>query len=230
MRTKIEAEAVTVWAGGKEILHQVTTSIPEKRIFTIVGPSGAGKSTFLRTINRLVETRSGEIRLDGKSVKEMEPVTLRKKVGMVFQIPLAFEGTVEENLLIGPRLNSMEPPDVSELMDMVGLSRSFLKRKANELSVGEQQRMCIGRAIANRPEVLLLDEPTASLDPDSARVVEDLILELKEIGQLTLVVVTHNVEQGKRIGDWTMLMNEGRSMRTMPSHEFYESYKIGGKV
>jgi len=230
MRTKIEAEAVTVWAGGKEILHQVTTGIPEKRIFTIVGPSGAGKSTFLRTINRLVEIGSGEIRLDGKSVKEMEPVALRKKIGMVFQIPLAFEGTVEENLLIGPRLNSMEPPDVNELMDMVGLARSFLKRKANELSVGEQQRMCIGRAIANRPEVLLMDEPTASLDPDSARVVEDLILELKEIGQLTLVVVTHNVEQGKRIGDWTMLMKEGRSMGTMPSPEFYESYRIGGRI
>ncbi|HUV24990.1 MAG TPA: phosphate ABC transporter ATP-binding protein [Methanomassiliicoccales archaeon] len=224
MSGKIEAEGVTVSAQGKDIIKEVTTSIPEKEIFTIVGPSGAGKSTFLRTINRLIDFREGDIRLDGRSIREYEPVELRKRVGMVFQIPLAFQGTVEDNLLMGPRLTGSAEPDLDELLDMVGLARGFVKRKASELSVGEQQRMCIARAIANGPEVILMDEPTASLDPESARKVEELIMRLSQEVDLTLVVVTHNMEQGMRIGDWTMLMKEGRAVTTMKTDEFFEMY------
>jgi putative ABC transport system ATP-binding protein len=224
MSGKIEAEGVTVSAQGKDIIKEVTTSIPEKEIFTIVGPSGAGKSTFLRTINRLIDFHEGDIRLDGRSIREYEPVELRKRVGMVFQIPLAFQGTVEDNLLMGPRLTGSAEPDLDELLDMVGLARGFAKRKASELSVGEQQRMCIARAIANGPEVILMDEPTASLDSESARKVEDLIMGLSQEVNLTLVVVTHNMEQGMRIGDWTMLMKEGRAVTTMKTDEFFEMY------
>jgi len=224
MSGKIEAEGVTVSAQGKDIIKEVTTSIPEKEIFTIVGPSGAGKSTFLRTINRLIDFREGDIRLDGRSIREYEPVELRKRVGMVFQIPLAFQGTVEDNLLMGPRLTGSAEPDLDELLDMVGLARGFVKRKASELSVGEQQRMCIARAIANGPEVILMDEPTASLDRESARKVEELIMRLSQEVDLTLVVVTHNMEQGMRIGDWTMLMKEGRAVTTMKTDEFFEMY------
>jgi putative ABC transport system ATP-binding protein len=227
MSGKIEARGVEVTSHGIEILKGVTTSIPENQIFTVVGPSGAGKSTFLRAINRLIEIQDGEITLDDRSIREYGPVELRKRVGMVFQIPLAFEGTVEDNVLMGPRLTGSPEPDVKDLLEMVGLGVGFLDRKASELSVGEQQRMCIARAIANRPDVLLMDEPTASLDPESSRKVEELILRLKEGGELTLVVVTHNMEQGKRIGDWTLYMKEGRSIETTETREFFEKNQGG---
>jgi putative ABC transport system ATP-binding protein len=227
MSGKIEARGVEVTSHGIEILKGVTTSIPENQIFTVVGPSGAGKSTFLRAINRLIEIQDGEITLDDRSIREYGPVELRKRVGMVFQIPLAFEGTVEDNVLMGPRLTGLPEPDVKDLLEMVGLGVGFLDRKASELSVGEQQRMCIARAIANRPDVLLMDEPTASLDPESSRKVEELILRLKEGGELTLVVVTHNMEQGKRIGDWTLYMKEGRSIETTETREFFEKNQGG---
>lgn len=227
MSGKIEAKGVRVTSRDIEILKGVTTSIPENQIFTVVGPSGAGKSTFLRAINRLIEIQDGEITLDDRSIREYGPVELRKMVGMVFQIPLAFEGTVEDNVLMGPRLTGSPEPDVKDLLEMVGLGVGFLDRKASELSVGEQQRMCIARAIANRPDVLLMDEPTASLDPESSRKVEELILRLKEGGELTLVVVTHNMEQGKRIGDWTLYMKEGRSIETTETREFFEKIQGG---
>lgn len=225
MPGKIEAEGVTVTAQGKDIIKEVTTSIPEKEIFTIVGPSGAGKSTFLRTINRLIDFRDGDIKLDGTSIRDYKPIELRKRVGMVFQIPLAFQGSVKDNLLKGPKLTESAEPDVDRLLDMVGLPIEFAERKASELSVGEQQRMCIARAIANEPDVLLMDEPTASLDPESTRKVEELILKLSREVELTLVVVTHNMQQGRRIGDWTMLMKGGRSMTTMVTDEFFEKYQ-----
>jgi len=225
-RVKIEARDVRLRAGETEILKGVTTSIPEREIFTIIGHSGAGKSSFLRTLNRLHEISGGEILLDGVPIRRIDPRELRRRMGMVFQIPLAFEGTVEDNLMMGPRLNSLEIPDLGELMEMVGLPPSFLKQKASELSVGEQQRMCIARAIANQPDVLLMDEPTASLDQSSVRMVEDLITELKNTYSLTLVVVTHDIGQAKRIGDWTMLMREGRSIVTMPTSEFFEKFRI----
>lgn len=227
MSGKIEAKGVRVTSRDIEILKGITTSIPENQIFTVVGPSGAGKSTFLRAINRLIEIQDGEITLDDRSIREYGPVELRKMVGMVFQIPLAFEGTVEDNVLMGPRLTGSPEPDVKDLLEMVGLGVGFLDRKASELSVGEQQRMCIARAIANRPDVLLMDEPTASLDPESSRKVEELILRLKEGGELTLVVVTHNMEQGKRIGDWTLYMKEGRSIETTETREFFEKNQGG---
>lgn len=225
-RVKIEARDVRLRAGETEILKGVTTSIPEHEIFTIIGPSGAGKSSFLRTLNRLHEISGGEILLDGVPIRRIDPRELRRRMGMVFQIPLAFEGTVEDNLMMGPRLNSLEIPDLGELMEMVGLPPSFLKQKASELSVGEQQRMCIARAIANQPDVLLMDEPTASLDQSSVRMVENLITELKNTYSLTLVVVTHDIRQAKHIGDWTMLMREGRSIVTMPTSEFFEKFRI----
>jgi putative ABC transport system ATP-binding protein len=225
MSGKVEAERVTVTAQGKDIIKEVTTSIPEKQVFTIVGPSGAGKSTFLRTINRLIDFRDGDIKLDGISIRDYEPVELRKRVGMVFQIPLALQGSVKDNLLMGSKLTGSPEPDADQLLDMVGLARGFSERKASELSVGEQQRMCIARALANKPDVLLMDEPTASLDPESTRKVEGLILKLSHEIELTLVVVTHNMQQGRRIGDWTMLMKDGRSITTMVTDEFFEAYQ-----
>jgi len=225
MSSKIRTMDIRVSMGGREILNGISTAIPEGAIFTIVGPSGAGKSTFLRTLNRLIEVDSGDILLDGISIKEIDPLQLRKRVGMVFQIPIAFEGSVEENLRVGPALIGGNEPDVPRLLEMVGLGVSFRKRKALDLSVGEQQRMCIARALANEPEVLLMDEPTSSLDPGSSRRIEELIIELRDRFSLTFVVVTHNMAQSKRIGDWTMLMGEGEVITTMETQEFFTSFE-----
>lgn len=225
MSSKIRTMDIRVSMGGREILNGISAAIPEGAIFTIVGPSGAGKSTFLRTLNRLIEVDSGDILLDGISIKEIDPLQLRKRVGMVFQIPIAFEGSVEENLRVGPSLIGGNEPDVPRLLEMVGLGVSFRKRKALDLSVGEQQRMCIARALANEPEVLLMDEPTSSLDPGSSRRIEELIIELRDRFSLTFVVVTHNMAQSKRIGDWTMLMREGEVITTMETQEFFTNFE-----
>ncbi len=228
MSGKIEARNVSVRLSGEEILKGVSTVVPEGEIFTIIGPSGAGKSTFLRTLNRLIETEEGEVLLDGESVKDIEPRELRRRVGMVFQIPVAFSGTVEENVLMGPELVDRTEPDVSVLLSKVGLGDHFLNRKASELSVGEQQRMCIARALANDPEVLLMDEPTSSLDPASSRKIESLVKDLKAAEGLTLVMVSHDMEQSKRIGDWTMMMKEGEVRATMRTGDFFKNFDPEG--
>lgn len=212
---------------GRDVLRGVSAVIEACKVLTIVGPSGAGKSTFLRALNRLTDHKSGEILLDGRPIDELHPVELRKRVGMVFQIPLAFQGTVEDNLLMGPRLTGSEEPDVPSLLERVGLGGGYSQRKASELSVGEQQRMCIARAIANNPEVLLMDEPTASLDSESSRKVEDLIVQLREEGGLTLVVATHNLGQARRIGDWTMGIRDGETEGMMETADFFERYGEG---
>ncbi|MFP4171192.1 MAG: phosphate ABC transporter ATP-binding protein [Methanomassiliicoccales archaeon] len=226
MNTKIEAREVHLAIGQVEVLRGVSTLIPEGVIFTVVGPSGAGKSTFLRTLNRLMEIDRGDILLDGRSIGDYHPIELRKRVGMVFQLPIAFEGTVRDNVLMGPALTGSPPPDAASMMRMVGLEESLLDRQGSDLSVGQQQRMCIARAIANGPDVLLMDEPTSSLDPASSRRIENLIVDLKERSSLTMVVVTHDMEQGRRIGDRTLYIDRGRSVDTLPTEEFFRRYDM----
>jgi putative ABC transport system ATP-binding protein len=194
----------------REIIHGISVDILEKEIFTVIGPSGSGKSTFLRTLNRLVEIDKGEITLDGRDIKDLDPKVLRQRVGMVFQVPITFDGTVEDNILMGPRLTGRKPPKVEAILELVALDESFASRMASELSIGEQQRVCIGRAIANGPEVLLMDEPTSALDPASTQKIEELVLRLRENQGLTFVIVSHNMDQSRRIGERTMVIREGR--------------------
>ena len=207
--------------GRRTILDDVSFEVPGGRFFTILGPSGSGKSTLLRCIDRLLEPTAGAVLLDGEPASRMPVQTLRRRVGMVFQTAALFDGTVLDNVLYGPRLRR-EPLDgdaAGELLERVGLPRDFAAKAVIELSGGEAQRVSLARALANRPEVLLLDEPTASLDPTASAQVERLLLQLAAETELTFVFVTHNLEQARRVGDRGLLLVGGRVIEQGPLAE-----------
>jgi ABC-type phosphate transport system ATPase subunit len=192
-----------------QILSNIDLVVQRGDFVTIMGPSGSGKTTFLRLINRLSETDSGDILLNNRNIKDYPPVELRRKVGMVFQVPVVFRGSVRDNLGFGMKLWG-EDIDLNVLARDAGIPEVLLDAGAEQLSVGEKQRVCIGRALANRPEILLLDEPTSSLDMESARIIEELLLGLCEEKDLTIFWVTHEMEQAKRIGGRRFVLNKGR--------------------
>jgi putative ABC transport system ATP-binding protein len=194
--------------------------MPGGAITAVVGPSGTGKSTLLRTINRLVEPTAGEIYLDGEPTSRMDPLKLRRRVGMVFQLPALFGATVEEATLYGARLAEREA-DAGRLLEMAGLEASFLGRAPQALSVGEQQRLSIARALALEPQALLMDEPTSALDEAARRRVEGLIRELNASLGLTIVVVSHHLDQVARIADRVVVLAGGRSGGEWGTEEFF---------
>ncbi len=206
----------------RAILDDVSLAVPAGRFFTILGPSGSGKSTLLRCINRLIEPTSGAILLDGEPASQIPVQTLRRRVGMVFQTAALFDGAVIDNVLFGPRLRHErldEVPFAGELLERVGLPRDFAGKAVGELSGGEAQRVSLARALANRPEVLLLDEPTASLDPTAGAQVERLLLRLAAETELTSLFVTHNLDQARRVGDRGLLLVDGRVVEQGPLTE-----------
>jgi putative ABC transport system ATP-binding protein len=210
----------------RRILDDVSFSAPEGRVFTILGPSGSGKSTLLRTINRLIDPVAGRVLLDGRPTGELPVQELRRRVGMVFQAAALFEGTVLDNVCYGPRLRREMPGDPAAeadfaraLLGRVGLPADFVGKPVTELSGGEAQRVSLARALANRPEVLLLDEPTAALDPTASRRVEELLLQLAAETELTYIFVTHNLEQARRIGHDALLLVDGRVVEQAPLEE-----------
>lgn len=211
--------------GQTEILKGVSATVDEGEVLSIVGPSGAGKSTLLRTINRLVEPTSGEIFLDQTPTKEMNPLELRRRVGMVFQLPALFGETVADVVLYGLRLMG-QSADVGRLLESVGLDPSLMDRDPQSLSVGQQQRVSIARALALEPEVLLMDEPTSALDLAARRRVEDLIGDLNTQLGLTIVIVSHALDQVERVADRVLLLVDGRSEGEWSKEDFF-SGKVG---
>lgn len=223
---KIENLSVA-YEPGRYAVNDVNAAIKRNSITAIMGPSGCGKSTLLRALNRMHELYpnieiKGEILLNGQSVFSMSVIELRRKVGMVFQRPNPFPNmTIYENVVAGFSLNDIrlkknQRDEIVEnalrnvtLWDEV---KEFLYRKGTFLSGGQQQRLCVARAIAFNPEVLLLDEPTSSLDPVATSKIEDLLVELKK--QYTLVLVTHNMSQAARISDDSMFMYLGELVET----------------
>ena len=207
-------------AGEAEILRGVTFAVQAGEVFSVVGPSGAGKSTLLRTINRLLEPTAGNIFLDGAPIEEIDPLELRRRIGMVFQLPALFDDTVEDTVLYGVRLTGKRA-DVEHLLGLAGLAPSLASRNPQSLSVGQQQRVSIARALALEPEVLLMDEPTSALDQAARQRIEDLIGQLnKELG-LTTVVVSHALDQVERIADRVVLLVDGRSEGEWSKEEFF---------
>jgi putative ABC transport system ATP-binding protein len=193
---------------GRPVLRDVSLEIPSGST-AVVGPSGSGKSTLLRLLNRLADPDEGTVRFHGDDVRELDPLELRRRVGLVPQLPAPVPGTVADNVLFGPRLHG-EEVDPEPPLRLAGLDPSFADRDASRLSVGEQQRVMLARALALEPEVLLLDEPTAALDEDAKQAVEDALAGLPGVA---LVLVTHERAQAERLADRIIRLEGGQVAR-----------------
>lgn len=195
---------------SQQPLAEVSFSIEEQDKVILFGPSGAGKSTLLFLFNRLADPEEGEIYYKDKPIQDYSITSLRKKVGLVLQSPNLFPGTVLDNLKYGPELfNEWEPNEARKLLDYVQLPSSFLDREVDQLSGGEQQRVSLARTLANQPEMLLLDEPTSALDNRTAEDIEDVLENLIQEHQLTMLMVTHNLKQARRLGNRGLFISEG---------------------
>jgi ABC-type iron transport system FetAB ATPase subunit len=186
----------------------------------VVGPSGSGKSSFLRLLNRLDEPTGGTVRFNGEDYRKLAPRELRRRLGMVMQTAYLFPGTVAQNVAYGPlqRGQRLLADHIDALLQRVGLC-GYQERDASNLSGGEAQRVSIARTLANAPEILLLDEPTSALDEDSARGVEDLVLDIIRERRMTCLIVTHNNAQARRIAHRTVIVRDGKLVATGPTNE-----------
>lgn len=221
-KDKIIIRNMNLYYGDFKALNNINMNIKEKKITAIIGPSGCGKSTLLKSLNRMNDLIEGlkiegEILLDGENIykEDFDVNLLRKRVGMVFQRPNPFPMSIYDNIAYGPRLHGIR--DKKKLDEIVERSlrlaaiwdevKDNLKKNALSISGGQQQRICIARALAIEPEVLLMDEPTSALDPISTAKIEELIQELKK--NYTIVIVTHNMQQAARVSDYTAFMLRG---------------------
>lgn len=245
--SKISISNMNLYYGDFHALKDVNLEIEPNKITAFIGPSGCGKSTLLKSINRmndLVEgcRIEGDLRLDGKDIyKDIDVNLLRKRVGMVFQKPNPFPMSIYDNIAFGPRTHGIHSK--TKLDDIVEKSlrsaaiwdecKDRLKKSALGMSGGQQQRLCIARALAVEPEVLLMDEPTSALDPISTSHIEDLALELKD--RYTIVIVTHNMQQAARISDKTAFFllgeiieyNDTTELFSRPQNKKTEEYITG---
>ena len=205
---------LNLWYGQAQALKDITLDIPEKSITALIGPSGCGKSTFLKTLNRMNDLVpgvkiTGDVRFHGEDIFAAEVNDLRKNVGMVFQKPNPFPMSIYDNIAYGPRTHGIRnKAQLDEIVEKALRGAAIwdevkdrLKKNALGMSGGQQQRLCIARALAVEPEVLLMDEPTSALDPISTSRIQDLAMELKE--KYPIIIVTHNMQQAVRISDQT---------------------------
>jgi putative ABC transport system ATP-binding protein len=199
---------VTYRRGGRVILSALNVDLREG-MTALVGPSGAGKSTLLRLLNRLADPDSGTVEYRDRDVRDYDVRELRREVALVPQLPALLSGSVAENVGYGPRLCGQRC-DVERVLGLAGLDGTFAERTALELSVGEQQRVMLARALALEPDVLLLDEPTAALDERSRDAVERTLLDLHERVSAELIVVTHDQSQARRLGERVLVLDAGQ--------------------
>ncbi len=233
----MEIVDLTLSFGGKIVLNGVNLSFPPRAITSLLGPTGSGKTTFLRTLNRMNDKvsgyrHSGDVLLGGHSVfEDRDLMELRRRVGMLFQRPNPFPMSIVDNVVAGVRAHKMAPRkefrDVAQArLTEVGLWDAVKDRLGDSpfrLSGGQQQLLCLARALAVNPEVLLLDEPTSSLDPTTTENIEGLIRSLAD--RLTVIMVTHDLAQAARIGDRTALFFDGRLIEEGPTEQLFLSPK-----
>ncbi len=203
-----EIDEVTIVRGGVPILSGFSADIREGAT-AIVGASGSGKSSLLRLLNRLADPAAGTIAYRGTPLPQLDVLRLRREVMLVPQLPALIEGTVEENLEYARRLSHRERIDPVAALRAAGLDAGFGAREAKRLSVGEQQRVMLARALAVEPEVLLLDEPTSALDADATAAVEEALQRLRRRGSLSLVLVTHDSSQAERLASTQIGLGPG---------------------
>jgi ABC-type iron transport system FetAB ATPase subunit len=206
----LAARDVTVLRDGVRIVDRASVSVAPASVLTIQGASGSGKSTLLRAIATLIPMSEGTVLFEGREVHAVGITEYRRRVAYVPQLPAMFEGSVAENLRAGPRFRgvAVEDAEVARLLERVGLGAELAAREASELSGGERLRVALARALANEPRVLLLDEPTASLDPDAASVILDLVLDLAKSGT-AILAVTHSAEHAARLDGTRYRMASG---------------------
>jgi UDP-glucose/iron transport system ATP-binding protein len=209
-----ELRDVGLARSGRQVLDSVSAEIPVGAT-AIVGPSGAGKSTLLRLLNRLADPDTGTVAYRDRPLAEYDPLELRRRVSLVPQLPALLDGTVESNLAYAARLAGTEL-DAGRCLVLAGLDPGFAERGVSRLSVGEQQRAMLARALAQRPDVLLLDEPTSALDHAARDAIEATLAELRGELEISLVLVSHDPEQAKRMADWVVRMEDGRAVAAGP--------------
>ena len=209
-------EAVGVNAPDGPVLRHVDARIPDGGVTVLMGPSGSGKSTLLRLCNRLEAPSRGRILFRGEDLAGLDPLAHRRRVGMVFQQPTPFGGTVRDGLRVGAP--GADDDALRRALARAHLDAGFLDRRASELSGGESQRACLARALVVGPEVLLMDEPTSALDEEAARALEGLARELADAG-VPVVWVTHDPAQAARLADWTVTLAGGRVIACGPAAE-----------
>jgi putative ABC transport system ATP-binding protein len=212
-----ELEQVTYSRAGAIVLRDVTVRLPIGAS-SVFGPSGSGKSTLLRLLNRLADPDSGRVVYEGKDVREHDPLSLRREVSLVPQLPALIDGTVHDNVAYGPRLAGRSF-DARSCLELAGLDPGFESRDAAKLSVGEQQRVMLARALALEPRVMLLDEPTSALDQTAREAVESTLRRLRAKTAISLVLVTHDIEQARRLADYVVRIDAGRVVAEGKSEE-----------
>ena len=246
--TKISVRDLNLYYGDNHALKNVNMNSRENAITAFIGPSGCGKTTFLKTLNRMNDLIDsvridGLVEIDGDNIysKNMDVTVLRKRVGMVFQQPNPFPMSIYDNVAYGPRVHGIKDKKTLDRIVEKSLkdaaiwdeAKDRLKKSALGMSGGQQQRICIARALAVEPEVLLMDEPTSALDPISTSKIEDLMEELKK--KYTVVVVTHNMQQAVRVSDYTAFFLHGemvefgetRQLFSYPKDKRTEDYITG---
>ena len=236
---KMQTIGLNAWFDQKQVLKDINIGIKANTVTAIIGPSGCGKSTFIRCLNRMHELipnakMTGQILLDGENIfdKNIDPVMIRRRVGMVFQKPNPFPNmSIYDNVAAGLKLTGAKKGKnldeiVKRSLEQVTLwdeVKDDLKKSGTSISGGQQQRLCIARAIALQPEVILMDEPCSALDPIATAKIERLVVELKR--NYTVVIVTHNMQQAFRVSDYTAFMYLGSLIEFGPTKEIFEALK-----
>lgn len=231
----LAVENLNVWYGNQQALKNISVIFPARQITAIIGPSGCGKSTLLKSLNRLLELNEsvrveGRVLLDGENIYDpgVDVTETRSRIGLLAQKPFPLPMSIYDNVAYGPRLHGTPKGETTDIvtrqLQAVGLwgeVENRLKAPATGLSVGQQQRLCLARALAVAPEVLLCDESTASLDPISARGIEALLREIRN--NYTVVMVTHDIDQAKRVADHVVFMWLGELIEKGPAEQIFNN-------
>lgn len=231
----LAVQNLNVWYGRQQALKNITVEFPERRISAIIGPSGCGKSTLLKSLNRLLDLNEsvrveGRVLLDGEDIYApgADVVEVRSRIGLLAQKPFPLPMSIFDNVAYGLRLQGRSKREIAEIVEAqlqaVGLwdeVKDRLKAPATGLSGGQQQRLCLARTLAVRPEILLCDESTASLDPISARGIEELLATLRT--HYTVIMVTHDIEQARRLADYVIFMWLGELIEQAPALVFFDA-------
>ncbi len=227
-RVLFELDAVTYSRGGRVVLSDVSARLPVGAS-CLAGPSGSGKSTILRLLNRLADPDQGRVLYAGEDVCERDPLALRREVCLVPQLPALIDGTVADNVAFGPRLAGRELNgfDPGRALELAGLDPGFAERDSGQLSVGEQQRVMLARALALEPRVLLLDEPTSALDEGARDAVERTLHDLRARTSISIVLVTHDLEQARRLAVYVVRIDAGRVIAQGPVAETLAGERAG---